>query len=366
MHAHRSPAYALTALLALACSGADAPRGEGEPPPASGPPLPAEWPDVAFPEAAAATPETVSLGRLLFYDPIVSVDRETACATCHSEIWGMTDGLARSIGEGAGLFSGPGRAGDKVTRRNAPTLWNVAFGAAFLWDGRAGTLEEQVRLPFESAEELGRPFTEVVAEVATIPEYAAAFAAAFPDASPAVNGDTFASAVAAFERTIVSKRGLYDAYVAGDEAALDEEKRRGLFLFAEAGCASCHVPPLFSSDRFEDRGVAAVPGVVDRGRAEVTGNEEDAGKFKVPTLRNLKESGPYFHTGEVDTIEAAVRHELARSEAVDGARHLEDDEVQALAAFLDKALFDRQHNPTRPGRVPSGLPIPIDGIGVRR
>jgi cytochrome c peroxidase len=181
-----------------------------------------------------------------------------------------------------------------------------------------------------------------------------------------VTPDNFAGAVAAFERTLVSRRGRYDAYVAGDADALDDEMKRGLFLFAEVGCVNCHAPPLFGSDRFENRGVSAVPGIPDRGRAEVTGDEADAGAFKVPTLRNLQESGPYFHTGEVTSIASAVEHEIDRSETEDGARHLTDDESDALTAFVEKALLDRRNNPTRPGKLPSGLPIPIDGIGVRR
>jgi cytochrome c peroxidase len=308
----------------------------------------------------------VQLGRLLFYDPIASRDRQTACATCHSEIWGMTDGLERSIGLGGGLFTGPGRAGANVLRRNAPTLWNTAFGEVFLWDGRAASLEEQVRLPFESVDELARPLDEVITEVAALPAYASLFAAAFPGEEPAVTADTYSRAVAAFERTLVSRRGRYDAYVAGDANALDDEMKRGLFLFAEVGCVNCHVPPLFASDRFEDRGVSAVPGILDRGRAEVTDRDADVGAFKVPTLRNLQESGPYFHTGEITKVAAAVKHEVDRSEAEDGARPLTDDETDALAAFVEKALFDRRNNPTRPGKVPSGLSIPIDGIGVRR
>jgi cytochrome c peroxidase len=223
-----------------------------------------------------------------------------------------------------------------------------------------------VRLPFEAEIEFARPLDEVVAEIATLPAYASRFAAAFPGEEPAVTADTYSRAIAAFERTLVSRRGRYDAYVAGDPGALDARMKRGLFLFAEVGCVDCHAPPLFASDRFADRGVAAVPGIPDLGRAEVTGQEADTGAFKVPTLRNLQESGPYFHTGEVTSLAAAVEHELDRSETEDGARHLTDDESDALTAFVEKALFDRRDNPTRPGKLPSGLPIPIDGIGVRR
>jgi cytochrome c peroxidase len=311
-------------------------------------------------------PEQAALGRLLFYDPIASVDKQTACATCHSEVWGMTDGLPLSIGNGGGLFSGPGRIGSNLTRRNAPTLWNVAYGTAFFWDGRASSLEDQVHFPFAAAEELDRSYTDVVADVAAIPGYQSLFAAAFPGETPAVTEDTFARAVAAFERTVLSSRGLYDAYLDGDTRALSEESLRGMSLLAEAGCVNCHVPPLFTSDRFEDRGVPAIDGIIDDGRAEITLDEADSRKFKVPTLRNLSESGPYFHTGQTALLRDAVAHEASRSAEVDGARALGDDELDAITTFITKALFDRRHNPTRPREVPSGLPIPIDGFDLRR
>ena len=363
MYNLRSASRALTAIVLLGCGSVD---GNGGVTPPQADLLPAEWPDAPFPSAPQQRSELVELGRMLFYDPVGSNDRQTACATCHSEIWGMTDGLERSIGLGAGLFTGPGRAGKNVLRRNAPTLWNTAFSEVFLWDGRSASLEAQVRLPFDAQDELARPFDEVVAEVAAIPAYTTLFAAAFPGEEPAVTGANYATAVAAFERTLISKRGRYDAYVAGDEHALDAQMKRGLFVFAEAGCVNCHAPPLFASDRFANRGVPGVTGVTDRGRAEVTGDEADSGAFKVPTLRNLQESGPYFHTGAVTNLADAVRHEVHQSELVDGAPPQTGEDIDALVAFVKKALFDRRENPTRPGRVPSGLPIPIDGIGVRR
>lgn len=325
----------------------------------------AAFPTVTSPPDNPGTDAKVALGRMLFYDPVVSVDHQVACGTCHSEFWGMSDGLPVSVGNGGGLLAGPGRHGPHVTRRNAPTLWNVAFRSSAFWDGRATSLEDQVHFPFESLDEFDRPMADVVSELQGIPAYAALFAAAFPEDSPITSGNV-SRAIAAFERTIVSRRGLYDAYVDGDSAAMSEPMQRGMLLFGEEGCPDCHQPPLFSSERFEDRGVPPIPGVADAGRYEVTHDEADRDRFKVPTLRNLHDSGPFFHTGAVKTLGEAVRHEVDRSVTHADARALDDAEIEDLTTFLLKGLFDAQFSPSRPHEVPSGLPLSIDGFAVRR
>jgi cytochrome c peroxidase len=323
-------------------------------------PLPPE------PESNPTTAAKTALGRLLFYDPVVSIDHEVACATCHSEAWGMGDALPVSIGQGGGLLAGPGRVGPNQTRRNSPTLWNVAFRATQFWDGRAASLEEQVHFPFAAAEEFDRPIAAAIADIRAIPKYVALFQAAFPDDAEPVTEARFADAIAAFERTIVSKRGLYDAYASGDRKAMSESMVRGMFLFAEEGCPNCHVPPLFMSDRFEDRGVAPIPGVDDAGRFEVTGDDADRNRFQVPTLRNLHDTPPFFHTGAATTVADAVKHEVAESVRRDGARPLDASEIKDIAAFLREGLFDSKNPPSRPKEVPSGLRLPIDGTSVLR
>jgi len=331
----------------------------------------APWPVTSFPDVVAPpenpmTPEKIELGRLLFYDPIVSVDRETACVTCHSEVWGMSDALPRSIGQGGGLLAGPGRSGPNRTRRNSMTLWNVAFRQSTFWDGRAESLEDQVHFPFDSAEEFAQSLDAVVSEVRTIPGYVELFATAFPSETDPVSPTNFARAIAAFERTLVSSHGLYESYLAGDAAAMSDQMLRGMALFSEEGCATCHVPPLFASERFEDRSVEQLDGVADAGRFEVTGDEMDRNRFKVPTLRNAHDTGPFFHTGAVVLPEDAVRHEVTYSVEHDGARALDDAEISDLTAFIVQALFDSKHSPTRPREVPSGLQVPIDSASVRR
>jgi cytochrome c peroxidase len=329
------------------------------------------WPLEPFPEILAppdnpATDAKIALGRLLFYDPVVSVDHEVACGTCHSEFWGMSDGLAVSVGNGGGLQAGPGRHGPHATRRNAPTLWNVAYRTSAFWDGRAASLEEQVHFPFDSPEEFGRSLDDLVLELRGVQAYAPLFGAAFSEEPDPVTGSNVSFAIAAFERTIVSRRGLYDAYVEGDPRALSDSMRRGMVLFGEEGCVDCHRPPLFSSERFEDRGVPPIVGVDDAGRYEVTQDEADRNRFKVPTLRNLHDSGPFFHTGAVHTLDEAVRHEVGESVTRNGARPLGDDEIQDITTFLIKALFDSEYSPARPHEVPSGLPVPIDGFAAIR
>jgi cytochrome c peroxidase len=323
-------------------------------------------PAVAALDGGATTADAIELGHLLFYDPIVSSDRETACATCHSEAWGMSDGLPVSIGTGGGRLAGPGRKGSNTTRRNAPTLWNVAYRSRLFWDGRAASLEDQVHFPFDSSVEFARSLDDVVRDVAAIPDYADRFRKAFPGADPPVTADTFARAIAAFERTLVSANAPYDAYATRDPGAMTASMIDGMNLFAESGCADCHAPPLFTSDRYEDRGIAAIPGVVDEGRFEATGDPADRGRFEVPMLRNARDSSPYFHTGAVASLEDAVRMEVAFSVANAGIRPLDDGEILDVVAFIGKALYDASRSPDRPSEVPSGFPVPIDGFSVRR
>ncbi|MFO0755466.1 MAG: cytochrome c peroxidase [Byssovorax sp.] len=356
---------ALAAGLALTlagCGGGEA--GPADPGGSSAPPLP--WPASvvpATPEPAdnPGTPEKIDLGRLLFYDPILSSDQKVACATCHSEIWGMSDGLPRSIGVGGEGPTGPGRMGPSETRRNAQTLWNVAFRAHLFHDGRAASLEEQVLAPLHEKIELGRDPADLVADLAAIPGYAQRFSAAFPGEGEAVTVLHLQQAIAAFERTLRTDRSPYDHYVAGDLGALGDAAKRGMKLFAELGCAGCHVPPLFESDKFADRKVAPLPGVDDHGREEVTHDPADRDAYRVPTLRNIRESGPYFHTGAVEELRDAVAHEAAL-----GPRPLTEDELDDLWAFLHKGLIDPSESPSRPVTVPSGLPVPEDGFRIPR
>lgn len=358
---HLILAVILAAALAAGCGGSGGIGGsggsEGDAP--TEPPAPEfPWTLTEFPPLPAVmedVPETrIELGKALFYDPILSTDRETACATCHSELWGMSDTLPRAVGHSAGLIAGPDRRGPNVLRRNSPTLFNMAFRSSFFLDGRTETLEEQALLPLLTEDELDRDPEQVVADLAGIPEYASLFAAAFPD-DPRVTVDNFAAALAAFQRTFISERSLYDGYVDGDVLALSDEMVEGMFRFAEMGCDSCHVPPLFESETFEDRNVSGVEGIIDDGRAEATEDSADLGKFRTPTLRNINFTEPYFHNGTVRLLDEAVIHELEQ-----GSMPYTDEDARLITIFIEKALNDESRKPRRPTSVPSGLPMPID------
>jgi len=324
-----------------------------------GEPVP-PWGNVPFPIVPEVDPLVADLGRLLFYDPVLSSDGETACATCHSEIWGMSDGLQTSIGVGGGRLTGPGRAGATPMTRNAPTLWNVALRESLFLDGRETTLEHQVTAPLQSPIELGRSLPAVVAELRSIPEYVALFEAAFAEAAPgeALSETNFIRAISDFQRTLISSSSLYDGFVEGDALALDAEMQDGMRRFDALGCVACHAPPTFDMDGFFDRGI----GAGDRGRAAVSGDARDEAAFRVPTLRNVRLSEPYFHDGSVATLEAAIAHEVRR----ETGRDAEPAEIASLAAFLGRGLIDTSREPDRPDVVPSGLPVPLDGFRVLR
>jgi len=191
--------------------------------------------------------------------------------------------------------------------------------------------------------------------------YAPLFRSAFPDVLDPITEENVARALAAFERSLITARAPYDQYVAGDEGALSEEQRAGMNLFASAGCANCHAPPLFESSRYEKRVDSG-----DLGREAVTKRAEDRGKLRVPTLRNLRETGPYFHDGSTVTLEDAVLREAATSALAGEGSELDDEQAALVAIFLRKSLMDRTQEPVRPKQVPSGLQVPKDGFRIPR
>lgn len=331
--------------------------GGGGTPSVGSPTLP--WPLIEFPElpevAVDVPEERIELGNLLFFDPVLSTDGETACGTCHSEVWGMSDGLPLSVGHGAGLPSGPQREGPNVTRRNSLALLNLAFRETLFWDGRSDSLEEQAIMPLLEATELSLDPELAIERLMAIPEYVERFAAAFPE-DPAVTLDNLSAALSTFQRTIVSDRSPYDAYLRGHLGALDEGLVEGMFRFADMGCDGCHVPPLFESETFANRNVPGIDGIEDQGLAEVTELAEDIGKFRTTSLRNAAVTEPYFHNGTAQTLADAVEHELEQT-----GLPFTDEDVQLIERFIRKALRDESRFAERPRNVPSGLPVPLDG-----
>jgi cytochrome c peroxidase len=316
------------------------------------------------------TPERVALGRLLFFDPILSGANDQSCATCHHPDLGFTDGRGQAMGKG-GRGLGPERTSGTVIKRGAPTLWNAAFNHRQFWDGRAADLEDQARFPITSEGEMNQKPDELVGELRAIPEYVRLFDAAFGGtAGSGVTFDHVTRAVAAFERTLVSDRSRFDRYRAGDPSALRPAERRGLTLFRslKTRCFECHGFPTLANPDFKVIGVPDVAGQErDLGRAEAAGGKPYEHAFKVPTLRNVALTAPYMHNGRFKTLPEVVlfyQKGGGRGQGLDlpnlddkiRAYPLTVEEQQDLVAFLG-ALTDESRLPEVPGHVPSGLPV---------
>lgn len=309
----------------------------------------------------------IALGEALFFDKRLSYDRTLSCASCHelSASKGGADGLASSIG----IY-------DQQGSRNAPTVINAAFQRVLFWDGRADSLEEQALGPLTNPIEMGMPdLASVEQRIRSLPKYKNWFADAFP-LNPVINANNTAKAIAAYERTLITPDTAYDRFVRGDRNALSAKQQRGMALFVETGCPICHSGPNFSE--------ASVFGVTDVYRAfpaiprsayetkynltddlGLASNQPNAkrGIWRVPSLRNVSRTAPYFHNGSVDTLEEAVRimatvqlgKTLSNREAddrlvqwsADGRYYtatrnmaLSDEEVGEIVAFLEALAGD--------------------------
>ena len=334
--------------------------------------------DRPFPEAVERpenplSAERVELGRLLYFDPLLSGDNTLSCAHCHHPDLGLADGRARSMGRG-GRGVGPEREGGEVLRRNAPTVWNSLYNHLQFWDGRARDLEDQAAKPIRDPAEMNQDPVELVTELEAIPEYRELFAEAFgPGAGggSAIDFERVTFAIAAFERTLVSSRSAFDRYARGDRYALDESERRGLNLFRSlrTRCFECHNLPTFSNPDFKVIGVPDAEDLSepDLGRAEIAGGDAYRGAFKVPTLRNVALTAPYMHNGRFGTLEEVLafykggggrthRNDLPNVDDKIREFELSDGETADLVAFL-RALTDESAKPEIPGRVPSGLAV---------
>lgn len=294
------------------------------------PPLPTTAP---APEDNPTTMDRVELGKKLYFDPRLSLTGTVSCNSCHNVMEGGDDGRPSSMGI-------LGRIGP----RNAPTVWNSAFQTSQFWDGRSPSLEDQAKGPLLAGPEMGMPSHDFVIErIRLIPEYVLEFRAVFGPGD-ALNIDNAAKAIAAFERTLITPNSPYDRAVTGDENAMTAQQIRGLLLFDRIGCTECHSGPVFNGwtsgdimptfqefPRFKSNPfVAKYELTADAGRFDVTNNEDDRRRFKVPTLRNVTLTAPYLHNGAVESLDEAVR--------VMGATQLEtdlnDEEVADIVAFL--------------------------------
>ena len=313
------------------------------------------------------TPEKVELGRLLFYDPVLSGDNEISCAHCHHPDLGYSDNRPLSMGRG-GTGIGLDRTGGDTIRRNTPTIWNAGYNHLQYWDGRAADLEEQAKSPIETAEEMNQNPALLIEELENIPAYKEAFEAVFPDRG--IHLETIVEAIASFERTLVSVNAPFDRYAAGDETALTQAQRSGLNVFRslKTRCFECHNFPTFNNPDFKVIGVPPHPdlGEPDRGRGAIAG-EGYNGAFKVPTLRNVTLTAPYMHNGVFNTLEEVIDFyaqgggpgmDFPTPNIDDKIRPfaLTDEEKNNLIAFLH-ALTDDSRLAPPPRSVPSGLPV---------
>lgn len=299
------------------------------------------------------SPEKAELGRMLFFDPILSKNQDMSCATCHNPSLGFSDGLQTAKGSDG-----------KPLARNTISIWNAGYETQLFWDGRASTLEEQMYVPLHAENEMAGSDEESVARLKGIPAYADHFEKAF--GTDSVSVENAQSAIAAFERTLISNNSPFDRYAAGQFDALTAQQRRGLDLFRSAAtrCFECHAAPTFSNDNFSVTGVPDLPGQKhDRGRAVIASDGLD-GAFKAPTLRNVALTAPYMHNGAFATLEEVVDFYSKGGGAPNGIKvdrqivpfELSAQEKSDLVAFL-YALTDEGAMQEIPYSVPSGLPV---------
>jgi len=334
------------------------------------------------------TPAKVALGRLLFWDPLLSGPEDVACATCHHPQNGYAENRDVSIGvTGIGLGSSrrlaPGSS-IPLVKRNSPTVLNIAFSgsdesgrydpanAPMFWDMRKKSLESQALEPLKSYEEMrgntyprGEAVARVVAKLRANAEYRSLFAGAFGSEQP-VNAQNLGRAIAAFERTLLANNSPFDRYMRGDRSAMTEEQVSGMQRFERIGCIKCHKGPMFSDYKLHVMGVPDNPALP----ASDEGAQQNTYAFRTASLRNLTFTAPYSHNGMFrtlvdvvgfyeDTRAGRARNPNVSSEELDPlVRELgevEADDVE-LIEFL-RALSDDSFDRTIPERVPSGLPV---------
>jgi cytochrome c peroxidase len=330
---------AFGALLVLtSCGGSEPAKEAGAPPPA--PPavlkVPTGIEDMEVPPDNPITPEKVDLGKMLFFDKRLGKDGKMSCENCHLPEKGWTDGKQFSI-----KFDG------KPNTRNTPTLYNAGFYKEWYWDGRAATLEEQIRAAWRSqmgADDMVAP--EVAKTLNGIEGYKTAFMSAMGgEATP----DSIVQALAAFVRTLRSEDSPWDKFEKGDKTAVSDEVRAGFEVFrgaAKAQCTLCHTPPLYSDKLYHNVGIGSDKAMPDQGRGKILADKNDPaadsmmGAFRTPSLRSVTDTAPYFHDGSAKTLDDAVTLMLKggidnpHRDAKLKARNITNPEKKALISFL--------------------------------
>ncbi len=294
-----------------------------------------------------STPEKIALGKMLYFDPRLSESHNISCGTCHIIGMGGADGRSVSIGHNWQ------RGG-----RNAPTVLNAVFNKAQFWDGRAADLKEQAGGPIVNPVEMGMTKERAIEELKGIPGYVDAFKKAFPGEADPIQYDNIGKAIAVFEATLITPDSPFDRWLKGDDAALTQDQKQGLKIFVDKGCSNCHNGINVGGGMYAPFGVVQKPGWEylppdDRGRYQVTKTVSDDYVFKVPSLRNVELTAPYFHSGHAWDLKQAV--------AIMGVsqlgQKLDESEIDKVTAFL-KSLTGRQPEVVFPILPPSVATTP--------
>ncbi|RDE19727.1 tryptophan tryptophylquinone biosynthesis enzyme MauG [Motiliproteus coralliicola] len=250
---------------------------------------------IPFPASNPYSAEKAQLGKMLFFDQRLSRNFNMSCATCHNPSLGWEDGVP-------GAFGGQGKTLD----RHSPTILNLAWGEEFFWDGRAPSLEEQIKGPIQSPNEMNIPIAQVVDRLQAVQGYRNLFSRVFPNEG--ISEQSILKSIATYERTIVSGTAPFDRWIDGDSAAISDAAKRGFALFNdEAGCNRCHTGWNFTDNRFHDIGLATP----DNGRMTITQQPSDQHAFKTPGLRNISQRAPYMHNGSLKTLSQVIDHYIS-------------------------------------------------------
>jgi cytochrome c peroxidase len=283
-------------------------------------------PTIAENKENIATPEKVKLGKILFYDTRLSKSGNNSCNSCHNLGANGVDNQVNSLGD----------AGKRGTR-NSPTVFNAALHNMQFWDGRAKDVEEQSGMPVLNSVEMAIPNKEfLIKRLEHTSLYPGLFKAAFPGESKPITYDNLQKAIAAFERTLLTP-SRFDKYMQGDKNALSAQEKSGLKIFINSGCTSCHNGVGIGGGIFQKFGLVTDyrtltrSTIDDKGRESVTKNKLDNHVFKVPGLRNVSGTYPYFHDGSIASLDSAVTI-MAKAQL---NKTLSEKEVKEIVAFLN-------------------------------
>lgn len=280
----------------------------------------------SMPGSENDTPERIALGEKLYFEKRLSINDSQSCNSCHN-----------IEGQAGGVDNQPTSAGalGQLGGRNSPTVLNAGFHSAQFWDGRAKDLQAQAKGPILAAGEMAMPSAAaVITKLKNTGEYEKLFKEAFP--KDGMNYENLGEAIAAFERTLIT-RDRFEDFVKGDASALSQQEQAGLQTFIAAGCGGCHNGATFGGKAFMKVGIVNPYPTDDLGRYNVTKNESDRYVFKVPSLKNVALTAPYFHDGKVTSLEEAIEKMAYHQLGVE----MPKQDVKNIAAFLN-SLSDKK------------------------